>query len=117
MPIRTTFTIALLALGLAGAAKAQTPGPGLNLHRAEPNHSSPAPWAAQTPRAADFAAGDVLRKAGLARTAFDRKLGPDEVVGALGFLCGLQPSGGGSFGAYGADPHGRFLGAKLSRAF
>jgi hypothetical protein len=47
---------------------------------------------------------------------FDRN---DKVTGSLGFLCGRQPShadeGGGA--AYGVDPHGRFVGAKLAFAF
>lgn len=53
-------------------------------------------------------------------TALDHRFSQREnVTGSLGFLCGLQPghneTGGAS--AYGVDPHGRFLGAKLSFAF
>ena len=41
------------------------------------------------------------------------------VAAALGFLCGIQDSAGrqGASAAFGSDPHGRFLGAKLSLAF
>ncbi|HEX3885943.1 MAG TPA: hypothetical protein VHW05_00500 [Phenylobacterium sp.] len=48
---------------------------------------------------------------------FDRA---DKVTGSLGFLCGLQPSHAdvsGAGAAYGVDPHGRFVGAKLAFAF
>ena len=55
-----------------------------------------------------------------ATTAVDRKFGKrDDLTGAFGVLCGRQPehteSGGAA--AYGSDPHGRFVGAKLSLAF
>jgi hypothetical protein len=47
---------------------------------------------------------------------FDRA---DKVTGSVGFLCGLQPNhtDSGGVAAYGVDPHGRFVGAKLAFAF
>ncbi|HEY2752272.1 hypothetical protein [Phenylobacterium sp.] len=61
-----------------------------------------------------------METAVFAHTALDHRFSSrDDVTGSLGFLCGLQPghteSGGAA--AYGSDPHGRFLGAKLSFAF
>ena len=43
----------------------------------------------------------------------------DDLTGAFGFLCGRQPGHdtGGVAAAYGDDPHGRFVGAKLAIAF
>ena len=55
-----------------------------------------------------------------AKTAVDRKFGArDDLTGSLGFLCGRQPehTEAGGAAAFGSDPHGRFVGAKLSLAF
>jgi hypothetical protein len=59
----------------------------------------------------------ALKRAGLARTAVERRA--DDVTAALGFLCGLKDSAdrSGAATARGVDPHGRFLGAKLSLRF
>lgn len=61
----------------------------------------------------------ALRRAGVARTAIDRRLSGEDVTGALGFLCGLKPGAqrSGAAAARGVDPSGRFVGAKLSLAF
>ncbi|MDB5453171.1 MAG: hypothetical protein JWO33_1749 [Caulobacteraceae bacterium] len=58
----------------------------------------------------------ALRAAGLARTAVDRRFASDDLTGSLGFLCGIEP-GFKENGVTGSDPHGRFLGAKLSYGF
>ena len=61
-----------------------------------------------------------MESAVFARTAVDRRFSRrGDVTGSVGFLCGLQPghTEAGGAAAYGADPHGRFLGAKLSFAF
>ncbi|HLY77865.1 MAG TPA: hypothetical protein VKQ70_00710 [Caulobacteraceae bacterium] len=61
-----------------------------------------------------------LDTAVFARTALDHRFsGREDVTGSLGFLCGLQPGHNetGAASAYGVDPHGRFLGAKLRFAF
>ena len=55
-----------------------------------------------------------------ATTAVDHRFGKrDDITGSLGLLCGRQPEHADSGGAaaYGVDPHGRFVGAKLSLAF
>jgi hypothetical protein len=55
-----------------------------------------------------------------ATTAVDHKFGKrDDITGSLGLLCGRQPehTENGGAAAYGIDPHGRFVGAKLSFAF
>lgn len=62
----------------------------------------------------------TLESAVFATTAVDHKFAErNDLTGSLGFLCGLQPghTENGSAAAYGIDPHGRFLGAKLSLAF
>lgn len=130
--------IAAAAALMAGGAHAQTLAPSLfDLHLAP---ASRAPVAA-TPRArpAGVAARatpdladplDPLARPKLvtqtldsevfATTAVDHKFGKrEDITGAFGLLCGRQPGhteDGGS-AAYGTDPHGRFVGAKLSLAF
>ncbi|HLZ76904.1 hypothetical protein [Phenylobacterium sp.] len=122
----------------AGAARAQTHTPSLfDLHLAPASHAPvaaapvarPAGVAAKaTPDLADpldplarpkLVAGSLDSEV-FATTAVDRKFGKrDDLTGSLGLLCGRQPehteSGGAA--AYGSDPHGRFVGAKLSLAF
>lgn len=63
-----------------------------------------------------YAEAYALRQAGMAKTAVSQT--DDDVTGALGFLCGLQPGqkASGPASARGYDPNGRFLGAKLSIA-
>jgi hypothetical protein len=128
------------ALG-AGAAQAQTVPP-LNLRvldfsqaplvatpRAATPLARPAGVAAKaTPDLADpldplarpKLATNTLDSEIFATTAVDRKFGKrDDVTGSLGLLCGRQPehTENGGAAAYGTDPHGRFVGAKLSFAF
>ena len=130
-------TIAAAAL-LAGAAQAQVVAqPALNLRMPDfsqaPGASVPVARpigvaAKATPDLADpldpLAApklvANSLDSEVFATTAVDHKFGKrDDVTAALGLLCGRQPehteSGGAA--AYGTDPHGRFVGAKLSFAF
>ncbi len=122
--------MALAALTLAGAAHAQAPGPSfspLPVYRSAPAAPSASRGDAEiaraaidprTPLALSYAQTVALREAGEARTSLDRRFAKDGVTGSLGFLCGLQPRLDEHSGsAYGIDPHGRFLGAKLSRAF
>lgn len=63
-----------------------------------------------------YAEAYALRTAGVAKTAVSQT--EDDITGALGFLCGLQPGQkmSGPAAARGYDPNGRFLGAKLSIA-
>lgn len=67
--------------------------------------------------AAPYAEAYALKTAGIARTSIERR--SDAATAAVGFLCGLQDGAGrtGAAAAFGSDPHGRFLGAKLSFAF
>jgi len=120
--MRAALLSALFVLS-AGAAQAQTAAP-----------PAPAPltgartWVVQgrtgaiparVPLAAPYAKAYALRTAGIAQTSVDRRLGPGEVNGALGLLCGRQPDVGmsGAAAASGYDPDGKFVGAKLSLAF
>lgn len=76
--------------------------------------SSDAP--AFTPR---YAGDKPIRIRGVAQTAVDARLSDDDVVGSLGFMCGLKPGAEkyGAAAARGYDDTGRFLGAKLKVAF
>lgn len=129
---RRTLHAALIAvaLGLGGAANAQQPYGPLPAYRAplaapvaskadaEVARQAIDLSAPRTPLAMSYAQTVALREAGEARTSVDRRLAKGGLTGSLGFLCGLQPRlDENSGGAYGIDPHGRFLGAKLSRAF
>jgi len=60
----------------------------------------------------------AVRASGMARTSVDRRL-ESGLTASAGFLCGLHPGAerDGGAAASGFDPHGRFLGAKLSFAF
>lgn len=52
---------------------------------------------------------------GVARTSIDHAFTRTSLTGSLGFLCGLDErlDAHGAMGAFGADPHGRFVGARL----
>ena len=75
--------------------------------------ATPAPHPAAA-AAQSHAAGQAL-PAGLAQTSIERRFSHDQAAGALGFLCGRDADHGGPT-AFGEDPHGRFLGARLSLA-
>ncbi|MEO8115590.1 MAG: hypothetical protein ABI655_14480, partial [Phenylobacterium sp.] len=66
-----------------------------------------------------YALANAVRVPGAPRTSVDHRFGPAGLVGQAGFLCGLQPSldHAGGREITGFDPHGRFVGAKLSFAF
>lgn len=124
--------IAIGAAALCGSAKAEplnlrpsdlAQGPSITApvhffgeaQRAVPDLADPLDPQAPTKRQAH-----PLDSAVFAKTAIDRRFSSrDDLIGSVGFLCGLQPGHGDSGGAaaYGIDPHGRFLGAKLSIAF
>lgn len=59
----------------------------------------------------------ALESAVFAKTAVDHRVGG--ATASAGLLCGRMPghADSGMAGAYGVDPHGRFVGAKLSFAF
>jgi len=136
MTLSPILPIAFAAALVAGAAQAQTASP-LNLRAADfsnaPAASVPVarPVGVAAPATVDLAdpldplaaprrVAGSLNSEVFATTAVARKFGKgDDVTGAFGLLCGRQPehteSGGAA--AYGSDPHGRFVGAKLSLAF
>lgn len=114
----------LAASVAAGDANAQAAAPALTplpAYRAEAAAMmSPAIdlAAPRTPLAMTYAQAAAMRQAGVARTSLDHPFARGGLTGSVGFLCGLQPRLDESSGAgYGFDPHGRFLGARLSRAF
>jgi hypothetical protein len=57
---------------------------------------------------------------GIARTSLETRFkGRDEASGEAGLLCGLQPhpDQAGAAAAFGHDPDGKFVGAKLKLSF
>jgi hypothetical protein len=99
-------------VGLLGCASAQA-APSLALKLPDA-----AVIVAEQPRLKLDARTEASSQTVWPRVAVDRRLAPD-VTGAVGFLCGREPgqNTAGSASAFGSDPHGRFLGARLSRAF
>jgi hypothetical protein len=102
----------------SGSVSAMTPLPV----KAEPGAARPAPDLADPadPLAPTRVQANPMASAVFARTAIDHRFSRrEDVTGSLGFLCGLQPghAEGGGAAAFGQDPHGRFVGAKLSFAF
>lgn len=87
------------------------------LMKAVRHTGGPADAPAFSPR---YASEAPARNPGVAQTSVDARLsGRDDVVGSLGFMCGLKP-GAEKFGAAAArgyDDTGRFVGAKLRVAF
>ena len=120
--------IVVAALAVASAAHAQVVSPAPDIRTA---YLAQAPLQSKlADKALDLssrhAAFDVTyagagpaRIPGVARTSVDRKLASDDLMGSLGFLCGLEPGAGkqGAAAARGYDPTGRFVGAKLRLAF
>ena len=125
--------LTVLIAALAGAADASAQTLTLAPYSADTRTPSPLPVRAVAPSrpAPDLAnpldglaptarPANSLQSAVFATTAVDHRFsGRDGVTGSLGFLCGLQPghTENGGAAAFGSDPHGRFLGAKLSFAF
>ncbi len=67
-----------------------------------------------------YAALQSPRIEGITKTSVERRFGVREnAVGEAGFLCGLlpHPDTAGAAAAYGHDPDGRFVGAKLRLPF
>jgi len=121
MRVAASWTL-VLALTMAAAAAAQTTAPQAappKLDLAAPEAPASAPIDMSAVRGAfDLtpAQAEALR-AGIARTSVDHRFA-DQLSGSLGFLCGLHGDDYDETAAMrGADPAGKFLGAKLSLAF
>jgi hypothetical protein len=100
---------------LAAAPAAPVVRPADAAARAVPDLANPL-----DPMAPTKLQSKTLDTAVFARTAVERHFARrDDLTGSFGFLCGLQPAHAesGAAAAYGADPHGRFVGAKFSIAF
>jgi hypothetical protein len=142
MKLSPILPIAFAAALIAGAARAQDLAPNAASTRLEvhlTDLSSPDVAAAPVARPIGVAAKatpdladpldpmarpklvvNTLDSEVFATTSVDRKFGArDDLTGSLGFLCGRQPehTEAGGAAAFGSDPHGRFVGAKLSLAF
>jgi len=123
--LRTLTAVTIAAGALAGAAHAATTD--ADAQAAARTLQSLRPQAAATPSPADLArsvlpvrdVGAVPLPAGVVRTSVDHSFSPGKVSGSAGFVCGLQESldHSGAREVTGSDPHGRFVGAKLSFAF
>jgi hypothetical protein len=103
-----------LALAFGACAGAAQAGPPEAL-RAAAFAQAPAPRPDRTPvvRLAD---GPPARPAGVARTSLDAAFARDRAAASVGFLCGLDErrDQAGGMDAFGADPQGRFVGARLT---
>ena len=103
----------------AGAAHAEAPA--LVVAQAQPILQSRLSDAATLNGAVSsrFQEAAALKGVGMARTSFDASLNRSGASGAFGFLCGRPDSLDDRAAArpYGSDPHGRFLGARLSLSF
>jgi hypothetical protein len=115
-PLRLAGLAAALAFA-ATAAHAQSLREAVFAHAATAS-GPPAPAAAMSVRLAD-PDGLAPLPPGVARTALDRRFGKDGAMASVGFLCGLDSriEQGGAMRAYGDDPQGRFVGAKLHLSF
>jgi hypothetical protein len=107
------FVLAASCVALASAAHAQT-APATPLQ-------SPIPQADALNAAVStrFAEAGAEKAQGMARTSLDHRFAAKDASGAFGFLCGRPDSldDRAASSAFGSDPHGRFLGARLSLAF
>lgn len=130
------YVLAVAVAALAGAADAQTVSQPFVLQPYRAASATAEPLAVKVGGGPARPAADLanpldalaptavqahpMESAVFARTAVDHRFSRrDDITGSIGFLCGLQPghTEAGGAAAYGADPHGRFLGAKLSFAF
>ena len=121
------FLAAGAAVGLVGAAHAGTAPPAVDLPSYAVSSAGvptpPMPDLANPldPQARPKLVADALNSEVFAKTSVDHHFGEGEggPTVSAGVLCGRQPGHGDSGGAaaYGIDPHGRFVGAKLSFAF
>lgn len=105
----------ILALGLATLAGAADAASADALKAAVFRDGAPprAPVAAVT-----YAEAPAALPPGIAKTSLDHAF-DKRATGSVGFLCGLdeRADAKGAMAAYGSDPHGRFVGAKLSLSF
>jgi hypothetical protein len=112
-----TFGIILAAVATAGVARAESvpAKPAANI---EAMRNALAAATRRDPLDLTYSHPGQPAPDGVARTSVERRLSGNSVFGA-GFLCGLKPGdeSSGARGAYGYDPNGRFVGAKLSFAF
>ena len=105
--------IAVAVAALGGGAHAETAATEA-LNAAVRRAEQPVAGVRLSPASAEAYA---LKRAGIAQTSIERRA--DDATLSAGFLCGLKESAdrSGAASALGSDPHGRFLGAKLSFAF
>ena len=116
-PTRLDLSLPALATSTTVVAEAPVSPEGLVAEKPVPDLADPLDPHAPTKLQVQDLNSEVF-----AKTAVDRHFGangPGGATASAGFLCGLQPGHGDSGGsaAYGIDPHGRFVGAKLSFAF
>ena len=106
--MRPIFLLFAAATALAGAAQAEP------LQSKAPDATS-----LNAAVSARFSDAGAQKAQAMARTSVDHQFDAKAASGAFGFLCGRPDSldERAASSAYGSDPHGRFLGARLSLAF
>jgi hypothetical protein len=111
---RVAATVALIASVYAGAACAEQ-----SARPAPPDVRARTAGGASPALPVFYGDAQTPLPPGIARTAVERRSQNDGVVGSAGFLCGRDPiaDGQGAAAMTGYDPHGRFIGAKLSFSF
>jgi hypothetical protein len=109
---------AAVAMTIAVSAQAQTSSPAPSMSQALRQALGVSGQSSTLPMS--YAGAETPLTPGVGRTAVDHSFGKGGgVTGSAGFLCGrgAGPDNNGAATAYGYDPEGRFVGAKLSIAF
>ena len=118
--LRTVVLLSLCLSAAAGLARAQTVKAADSLTSRFIVNSAAVAAKPAAPSSLRYATLHSPLPEGIVRTSVEKRFGlRDTTVGEAGFLCGLlpHPDTSGAAAAYGHDPDGRFVGAKLRLSF
>ena len=118
--LRTAVLIGFCLSAAAGLARAQTVKAADSLTSLFIVNSAAVAAKPVAQSSLRYAALHPALPEGIVRTSVEKRFGVrDTAVGEAGFLCGLlpHPDTSGAAAAYGHDPEGRFVGAKLRLSF
>ena len=119
-PLPTSVLVSLCLSAAAGLARAQTVKAADSLTSRFIVNAAAVAAKPQAQSSLRYAALHSALPEGIIRTSVEKRFGVrDTAVGEAGFLCGLlpHPDTSGAAAAYGHDPDGRFVGAKLKLSF